>query len=370
MKKIPFLFLLCYLISFAIQAQIPTKEWDKLGQEIAKALNAHDQSVDQYFDKTAFLNRFILQNPRNKDIKQFNRKIRHEWRSFSLGRTLASQPIQYKYEYIRIHEDSSLVIRQWHEESGVNYFLFKLQYINGQWIAMDVYVLLTGQFLSETMKNTIYLPTAIRLIQGGEESRRGMSNAEIYIEATYLLRKQEYQQAYTKISGIPLDERLKGHQILKLNLSYLLESNEKILKTIEEYQKLFPNDPSFEFIMLDKYVLEETYEKALTAVQVIEDFIGEDDYLYYQKGVIYEQLEDFKEAEVQIRKAIAKRPNEALYYWELLSILEWQEDYKGCVKTLKQMQKVLPHTKEALVETVRQFYYVFPYEKEFERWAK
>ena len=370
MKKRYLFLLLFYLITSNTQAQAPTKTWNELGLKIAKALNNHDESVDQYFDKMAFLNRFIAPNPRNKDIKKFNRDIRSQWRRFSLGNSLAKQPTLFNYEYIEMHEDSSLVIRQWEVGEGLNYLLFKLDYINDTWIAVDLYVMMTGEFLSETMRNTIYLPTVIRLIQGGKKSRQGMSNAEIYIEASKLMQKEEYQRAYTKISGIPLKERLKAHQILKLNLSYYLDSNEKILKAIEEYQTRFPNDPSFEFIMLDKYFLEEKYEKVLTAITTIEAFIGADDYLHYQKGLVYHLMGDLKMSEAKMREAIQIRPSEELYYWELLTILEWQKSYAKCVKVLKTVQEKFSYSKANLREKTLEGYNVFPYTRKFRRWAK
>jgi tetratricopeptide (TPR) repeat protein len=370
MKKRHLFLLLFYLITSNTQAQVPTEAWNELGIEIAKALSKHDQSVDKYFDKMAFLKRFIAPNPRNKDIKKFNRQIRSQWRIFSLGSSFAKQPNLFNYEYIGMHEDSSLVIRQWAVGGGLNYLLFKLEYINDTWIGVDLYVMMTGEFLSETMRNTLYLPTVIRLIQDGKKSRQGMSNAEIYIEASKLMQEEEYQRAYTKISGIPLTERLKAHQILKLNLSYYLDSNEKILKAIEEYKTRFPNDPSFEFIMLDKYLLEEKYEKVLRAIGTIEAFIGADDYLHYQKGLVYHLMGDLKTSETEMRKAIEQRPSEELYYWELLTILEWQKNYAKCVKVLNELQAEFAYSKAVLREKTLEGYHVFPYTRKFRRWVK
>ncbi|CAA6805067.1 MAG: Unknown protein [uncultured Aureispira sp.] len=370
MKKRYFFLLLFYLITSNIQAQDPTKEWNALGHKMAAALSAHDQSIDQYFDKMALLNRFIAPNPINKDIKKFNREIRLQWKEFSIGSSLAKQPVLYQYEYIGIHEDSSLIIRQWEQEEGLNYLLFKLDYLNGTWIGVDLYIMMTGEFVSETMRNTVYLPTVIRLIQDGKKSRQGMSNAEIYIEASKLMRAEEYQRAYTKISGIPLEERLKAHQILKLNLSYYLDSNEKILKTIEEYQIRFPKDPSFEFIMLDKYFLEGKYDKALEAINTVEAFVGTDDYLNYQKGLIYHLMGDLKKSAAEMRTAIQLRPDQAFYYWELITILEWQKSYGKCVKVLEELQATFADSKAVLKEKVFKNYNVFPYTRKFKRWAK
>lgn len=370
MKKRYLFLLLFYLLTSNTEAQTPTEAWNDLGIKIAKALNAHDESVDQYFDEIALLNRFIAQNPRNKDIKKFNEGLKLGWREFSLGRSLAKQPTLYKYEYIGIHSDSSLVIRQWDEEEGLNYFLFKLEYINGIWIGVDLYIMMTGEFMSETLRNTIYLPRVIRLLEDGKKSREGMSNAEIYLEANKLMLEEEYQRAYTKISGIPLEERLKAHQILKLNLSYYLDSDEKMLRTIEEYQSRFPSDPSFEFIMMDKHILEEEYEEALKSIEAVEQFIGEDDYLHYQKGLVYHLMEDFKKAEAEMRIAIEQRPTQEMYYWNLLTILEWQKKYKDGVKVLKELQTKFAYSKAVLKETVLAEYHVFPYTRKFKRWAR
>lgn len=370
MKKRNLFVLLFYFILPNLQAQEPRETWNELGREIAAALNKHDESVDQYFDKTAFLNRFIAPNPRNRDIKKFNREIRSQWRAFSLGNSLAKQPVVYKYEFVGIHKDSSLVIRQWELEEGLNYLLFKLEYINNTWVGVDIYVMMTGEFMSETMRNTIYMPTVIRLIQGGKKSREQMSNVEIYMEALSLMREKEFQRAYTKISGIPVEERLKAHQILKLNLSYYLDSNEKILKTIEEYRTRFPNDPSFEFILLDKYILEEKYEEAINAIDSMQAFIGKDDYLHYQKGLIYHLNGDLKKAEIEIRTAVEQRPSEELYYWDWLTILEWQKKYGKCTKVLDALLEEFTYSRASLKEKVLEEYNVFPYTKKFKRWAK
>lgn len=370
MKKRNLLLLLFYLIVTNTQAQVPTETWNELGQEIATALSKQDQSVNQYFDKHAFLKRFIAPNPKNKDIKKFNRDIRAEWKSFNIGASFADQPIQYQYEYIGIHKDSSLVIRQWNVGEGLNYLLFKLDYINGTWIGVDIYIMMTGEFMSETMRNTFYMPTVVRLLQDGKKSRALLSNSEIYMETIKLKREEAYQRAYTKISGIPPEERLKAHQILKLNLAYYLDSNEKILRTIKEYQMYFPNDPSFEFIMLDKYILEEKYEEAITAIVAIEAFIGEDDYLHYQKGLVYNLGGDLKKAEKEIRIAVEQRPSQELYHWELLTILEWQKNYGKCVKVLDGLLEEFSHSKTAVKERVLEEYNVFPYTKKFKRWAR
>ena len=79
---------------------------------------------------------------------------------------------------------------------------------------------------------------------------------------------------------------------------------------------------------------------------------------------------DLKKAEEKMRTAVEQRPDEELYYWDLLTILEWQKNYKKCMIVLKEIQEEFAYSKPALKEKVFENYNIFPYKKPFKRWVK
>lgn len=365
----PTLLILYLLFSFTTaQAQFNPKELDDLGAKVEEALNKKDGSLDLYFDNASFMRRIIMPNPKREEIKKLNRDLKKSFRRFSISNTLTKTPFDYTYKYIGAKKDSSFVIRVWDSkgDGGFNYLFLKLDLINETWKIIDVYVLMNAQYMSESLKSSVYMPAVIRLLDD-TQGRMQLSNFSIYMEASSLLKRGEYQLAYNKISNIPLEERLRIHQIVKINLASLVDNDEIYLKSINEYKELFPNDASIHLILVDRYIIEEQYPEVHKALDAIKSHVLEDNFINYHKGAIYMIEGDYEKAKKEIKIAIRTEKEEE-YYWMLLQVEEVLGNYKACIHLLKEMGKLFDLTQQTINERVALEYTQLALSEAYQGW--
>lgn len=372
MKKLTIILTIALLSTTAIFAQSDAQNWDILGSKIEVALNTLDGSFEKHFHRPSFIDKIVIQNPSNEDVRKFNAEFKKNMLQFSFSRSLAKLPIEYAYKYVGFKKDSSLVIRQWSKkDEGFNYLFLKIEEISEYWMVVDIYVVSTGDFMSTTMKNTVYMAGILRLIDSKNGEKR-YSNLETYLEANDLFHKGEYNLAYSKVSEIPLANRLKAHQIFKLNVAAFIveDENQCYLRSISEYEELFPNDPSLQLLLLDKYTLDGEHQKTLEALHKLKDYVLNDNYLNYYKSMIYILLGDYDSAEKQVRMAIQKEPKEITYLWKLIVILEVKGHYGACIQTLEEIKKQSSYSYQNIAEIVEESYAYLFESKEYQNWFK
>lgn len=374
MKKLSIIWAILFCSFISTTAQSDKKEWDLLGAKAEKALNELDGSFERYFHRSSFIDKIIVQNPKNEDVRKFNEGFKRGMADFSISNSLSKSVIPYSYKYIGFKKDSSLVVRQWDKkDGGFNYLFLKVEKISEHWMIVDMYVVTTGDYMSATIKNTVYMPGILRMLDT-KTGEKKYSILETYLEAYHLFGKGEYALAYSKISEIPLANRLKLHQVLKIKAASMLFEDEdednRYVRSIAEYEELFPNDPSLQIILLDKYTLAGEHHKTLEAIESMKDYALNDHYLNYYAGMIYIVLGDYNQAEKQIRIAIQGDEKESTYRWKLIAILEYRGHYAACVQLLDDIKKKSSDTDQEIAEMVETSHSYLFESKEYQNWAK
>jgi len=74
-------------------------------------------------------------------------------------------------------------------------------------------------------------------------------------------------------------------------------SDEKYLQSLLEYKSLFPDDPNMYLMMIDAYVLQKDYPRALGSVNKLDSLIDKDPYQDYQRGLLYKLMKDSARAQ-------------------------------------------------------------------------
>lgn len=355
-----------------ISAQGTVTTWDNLGLEIETALNAQDGSFDAYVDLDAFARRIVVPNPANPSIKKLNKTMRAaiDGPKFSFSSILTKHKIDYLYQYIGSRADSSLLFRQWNfEEGGFNYFTTKLTVFNDEWKVIDLYVLMSGDYLSTTLKNTMYMPMVIRILSDDKKGKTRYANFEIQVQAARLLREKEYERAYTKISGIPFKERTREQQLFKINVAGFCEEDDNYYKSIAEFEEKFPSDPSLNLIILDKLIMDEKYKSAIESLENLKPHALNDPYLSYYSALIYILWNKYAKAEKAIQVAIAAEPYEE-YFWTWVDILDARKNYRGCVDVIATIKSAFGFSKEEINPFVQERYSKLARSKPYTQWLK
>ena len=332
-------------------AQLPPKidqtDWKQLGEELAELLPTNHKDLDYHFDQAAFWKRIVVPKPIDPNIQRLNKDILEEGSALSFRKLLDITPNTYAFKYLYSRADSVLVLRQWDEEEGFNYLWFKIDHIGNRWKVVDLYSVKLGQYVSQQIKNTLYMPRVLRLL-GDERSRRFLANADIYVEASGLLREAAYEQAYLKVSGIPVKERLIEHQQFKVNVAIMLGAKEKLQRSVAEHRAHFPNDKSLSIILIDYYLTQAQYDEVLQALSAVQALVEQDPYLFYQKSLVYEMAAQHQLALAAIQNAIAAEPDLEVYYFQWFDLYAQKRQHKAAVEVLEQLRQRYGYTIDQL----------------------
>lgn len=344
-------------------------EWDSLGHELVQLLNEQDKDMDYYFDPRAFWKRLIINNPSNNNVRQLNRDLLAQAEDFQLSDVFLQGGEAIYYQYLHSQADSVLVVQQHIGGEEFGYLMFKLDYFGREWKVVDVYFLIYETYLSTLIKNTVYFPIVFEALER-ENAALILENSKIYREAKHLDAQGEYEQAYLKLSGIPLEERLKEYQIYKIFLASRLEGNSKFLRSVEEYQEHYQKRESLPLLMLDYYLLIEAYEDALGAIEEINVKVGGDNYLDFYRAMVYHLQGDWKKSATLFEGALGFYPKEEYYLGLLLDILTNKKAYKRAIKVLDQQLEagVLEHWQ--LSQWIQGNYPYFAKSAPFRKWNR
>lgn len=335
------LILLCYYPILWAQATHPNNlqmEWDSLGYEFVELLNGQSKEMDYYFDSDAFWKRLVIRNPKQESIQKLNNELLSNADNFKISAIFSDGGDHIQYKFLRSRADSLLVVQQRIDDLEFNYLFFKLQYLENDWKIVDIYFLVYDTYLSTLIKNTVYFPIVFEALER-DNADIILENSKIFRESKHLYGEGEVERAYTKLSGIPQEERLKDYQVYKICLAAKVDDDQKLLRSVEEYQKMFGEDKVFSLLFLDYYVLIEDYDKALKTLWTIDSIVGGDPYLEFYRGLVYYLKDDWKNCLALLEQSVLAYPEEEYYFIFLIGILEERGAYRRAVKIMNKLVK-------------------------------
>ena len=215
-----------------------SSEWDSLGYNFVELLNGRSTEVDYYFDADAFWKRLVIRNPKQKSIQKLNNELLSNAGNFKISAIFSNIGDNVQYKFLRSRADSLLVVQQRIDDLEFNYLFFKLQYLENDWRIVDIYFLVYETYLSTLIKNTVYFPIVFEALERNNAAII-LENSKIFRESKHLYGEGEVERAYTKLSGIPQEERLKDYQVYKICLAGKVEDDRKLLRSVEEYKQMF-----------------------------------------------------------------------------------------------------------------------------------
>ena len=300
-----------------------------LANQIEDSINNLDPSVvNDAFHLPTFINRFVLPNRELPGtLQDFNNDfISGFTRKFDFGSIIIKQLNESNsYSFIKHYRkgDSQHLIFRLFADDGLNYHDYELIEMNNQTKIVDVYIYMTGENFSDTLKR-LYLST---LFDHRKNSSIDAVNEE-YIYALALIKeirnflnKKKLYEAIKLFNGIPLRfKKEKMFQIMSIQIAKNLD-DEEYMKSIEDYQTLFPQDPSLFLISLDGYFLKGQYVKALQALDQLDEHVGKDPILNLYRGNIYFTIGDATSAISCFRQVTIDVPEFELGHLGLLNSL-------------------------------------------------
>ncbi len=230
--------------------------------------------------------------------------------------------------FLRVHKrggKQALLYRTIMEES-FNYLEFYAgKSADGQIKIDDVYIYMSGQTLAENLAQMIDI----------------MLNDDSVVDAMENISDKIASNpagALSALQALPEKaQKAKPMQLLKIQAAAALD-DETYAAAIKSYEALFPGDPSLNLVSIDGLILRKSYQKALRAVDNLDNSLGGDPYLdQVRVGLLLDEGKDLDRATELAEKALQADPESEDAHYLLLGVHMANRNFGGAVAIMRLM---------------------------------
>jgi hypothetical protein len=199
------------------------------------------------------------------------------------------------YRLLRVHDKGAeklALFRMVLAGGGVNYHDMTLALgPDGKVRAADVYVFLTAEKLSETLRRS-FLPLAaeeskslLAKLTGAESDF--IKNIDKFGRIPEAIAAGRYREALDIYYQLPPSLR-KDKSFLLLRLQAAMHAGDQAyLAAIRDFRAYHPHDPCVDIISIDKFILGKQYREASQAIDRLDAAVGGDPYLNVIRGNLH-----------------------------------------------------------------------------------
>ena len=217
-------------------------------------------------------------------------------------------------------------------EGALNYHeLLLVKDAQGRVEVTDLYVFVSGELMSQTLRRGALNILASqkqsivsRLVEGDQNYLKHIDTIGALHRATLSGNYQQVLDLYAKLPAkIQADKSLS---IARIQAS--LHVDEKLyLAALDEFAKLFPNDPAGDLMLIDATFLRKDYDKCLASVDSLNKRLGGDPYLNSFRANMALVQGKIDEAKKYFEAAVAGAPQVVQPYFALVEISMTQKDF-------------------------------------------
>jgi hypothetical protein len=244
----------------------------------------------------------------------------------------------YKFLHVRVFR---LVMP---DSDGVNYHDFVLaRGPDGKVRAADVYIFLSGELISQTMRR-MYIPAAAQDSQGLLDKLLGteqlfMKNFPRFQQMTTEVRNGRPAEALKVFQEFP-PELKKDKNILMVRLQAAQAVNDaEYSRALEDLRAAHPDDACIDMISIDYYLLKKDYPRALACIDRLDKAVGGDPYVNVMRSGLHTDEQRYDLARRDAQAAIAADPTLQDAYWNLMTISLQEHNFADTVTQLNQLEE-------------------------------
>jgi tetratricopeptide (TPR) repeat protein len=319
-----------------------TEEVQQFADKMTKAVEAAD---------SAEINRLIrLLDLVERSISDFGLSDKQR-RSFMHGLSEALPRGTFGDQILKASKDGSYKLLRIHNVDGRQRALFRMlgadgevsyhdytlaRYPDGEVATEDIYIYLTGEPFSQTMRRLLAPMLESKGFRGRDAEQ--LKNSETLKAMTQAMRAGKFEQAMAQYHTLP-----KKVQEEKAILIYYTQAAKKrgeagerdYLAAMELFRKLYPKDASVDFISIDYFCLKKQFDAATGAIDRLDQAIGGDPYLNLPRGTVHLEAGRFGDARAAYEKAIQLEPELTDAYWVRIGLAVKEKNHTDTLTWLK-----------------------------------
>jgi tetratricopeptide (TPR) repeat protein len=235
---------------------------------------------------------------------------------------------------IRDHNTVSALFRV-HSKEGINYHQMYLSVHDGKpWIS-DIYIYLSGENISATLKNLFMLS-----FHSGNTDEEATGLIKKLGELKDLTTSGQSDQALEIYNSFPDNwKHSKSVQLYHVMICARI-GGESYTQAIDEYSSIFPDDPSLDLVTLDGLFLKGDYKGTLKAVNNLDKHV-KDPLLDLHRGNIYSRMDSTQKALDCLKRLVDQLPTETTdpYYSIALLDIGVAKNYEEACTYIRLMKK-------------------------------
>lgn len=366
------LFFIFNFLTFLVYAQKENNEYQVVADSIEQTLMNEDKV---YFNNLMDWKLILLRGL--KGIKQnseyFDGFLSSVNKQTDLGQSLINQIkkgsiLTYLKQQSANEDNVQKILFRIYDTNGggLNYINFLIKkFPNKQYKIIDYYPFIVGEYFSESIAR--FYKTGLQEVM--KANSNVLDNMSIFKKLPELIRNGNYKEAWTLIGN--LDDEWKNQKfcwVYRIAVSQKID-NALYSKTIDEYEKRFPNDPSLYLISIDGYYLNKEYEKALDCINKLDNSIEGDVFLDFLRGNLYMILEKKDEAKKTYARFLENFPAFKIVYNKLLDLVVNDKEYEKAIQLLDKISENFDVPKNQLISLIKEEYKEFSESKIFIKWS-
>ena len=317
------------LISFALKSQDVTPTDSiiySFALEMEEAFHNEDSEFfAKHFDSKSFYGKFLLEE-KNEEIKNFNKGFSQN----NIGVVFHKQIVGHMklgafYNFVNYYQSDSsyYIIFRLYTDGAINYHEYLVDFdIDNQPKISDIFIYLSGQFLSETMAGN-YFPFVQKF---AEEDFEGIDKRllldYVLIRQISELNLKGKKEAARKLYDSGISDEFKNSSIgLGYATQFIDPETEPLEYTLllEKILEISNSPASVYMVYIDYYFMSGEYDKALAAVDSIGRYTG-DEFLDLYRGNIHIMMEDYELSAQYFEKMIENYPQFSDTYDSILAL--------------------------------------------------
>lgn len=297
------------------QKPLTTAEAIAFAGEIEASIKKGESAfLDNAFDKDEFIKKIDLGD--YTEGKEFSEGVISK---LNLGTQLTTiLNDQDNFNFIKHYEKDGrhhVVFRLFTTKDGsLNYHDYELIKSGKVCKIADAYIYLSGETLAETMHGMY-----ANLYKKAVKNNNSLGGLNDLKEIKDLLNRGKVKEAKDMYEALPASLK-KNKTVLLINVficSRLTEDDYNA--AIQEFNRLYPNQPNMNLMMIDGYFIQKDYVKMLGAVNALDAQIDTDPLLDYYRYLSYKLLLKQDSGIICLNRLVKNMPDFQSGYIELIS---------------------------------------------------
>ncbi|GLB49989.1 tetratricopeptide repeat protein [Neptunitalea lumnitzerae] len=368
--KIKTLLFICYVLFIQLsgaQEGEDVSQTDSLDvffkyvQNLNDAIETNDQDfiIDNFDTNT--IDKILSQSPDSTN-SLYKRAITVGLKSFTHKLYTSISTGSY-YDFINYSdgdtEDSYYALfRLFSEDTGINYHQYKISKQDSTYVINDVFILLSGEYLSATLGNTFR----------NSFVKNSDNDKNLYNKFIVLKNMGMDSKAYEVAKKIKDTTYLsKSFLILKAKAAATV-SDDDYKQCLKDVLERFPSDPNLALLSLDYYYMDKDFNNLFRAIDQLENYT-DDDFLRYLKGNYAYEIEEFHLAQESFEYIVDNYPTFLSAELMLIQTYDKLKNNKGVVTLLDDLISD-GYSKDDLIDYVKTDITDFYKSKDFKSWKR